>query len=172
VADKIVGGNMKLGQTELAEREKEEASKRLLEQLRKKLYSDDSSTARRAAFNLSWMQEDGLDILSKALFSEAAMRTKSAAAYGLRKMNGRMKKMALELFKRGLKYRNSRTREVCKKALFLLSKGPSGKSGSQQGPKKGRFEIKDIPQKSRRKVGIGRKGGREHSLPSRNFPRR
>jgi hypothetical protein len=43
-----------------------------------------------------------------------------AAAYGLRRMQGRMKKMALEVFGDGLKHRDSNTRTACEKALLLI----------------------------------------------------
>ncbi|MHC4496329.1 MAG: hypothetical protein ACYSYM_10960 [Planctomycetota bacterium] len=47
----------------LSDRDKEEASIRLLRKLAEQLQSSDASTRRRAAYNLSWMQEDGLEIL-------------------------------------------------------------------------------------------------------------
>ena len=81
---------MKLERRKPSGREKNEASIKLLEQLRERLHSDETSSARRAAFNLSWMQEDGLDILKEALFSNSPKKTKTAVAYGLRCMHGRM----------------------------------------------------------------------------------
>jgi len=142
-------------------REKDEASIRLLAQLREKLYSEHIGTARRAAFNLSWMQEDGLDILKEALFSSAARRTKSAAAYGLRKMRGRMEKIALEVLSQGLQHFDSSTAKVCENALLVLkSRATEGlsskiKAGQPAGSKAGKlaatgkFEIKQVPTKSR-----------------------
>ncbi|MHC4569193.1 MAG: hypothetical protein ACYTE3_25975 [Planctomycetota bacterium] len=53
---------------ELSEREKQEAAIRLLRKLGEQLQSADASTRRRAAYNLSWMQEDGLQILKGVLF--------------------------------------------------------------------------------------------------------
>jgi hypothetical protein len=66
------------------------------------------------------MQEDGLEVLKGALFSSGFTRTKNAAAYGLRKMRGRMKKMAFDVLRQGLEQRDSATREVCKHALRLV----------------------------------------------------
>ena len=102
------------------------------------LYSDDTSTARRAAFNLSWMQEDGLDILKEALFGAPSRRTKTAAAYGLRCMRGRMKKMALDALEQGSKRRNIDVRNVCSHALLLMGRrtqGPGTPPGSRARPR-------------------------------------
>ena len=87
---------MEMEKKELSGREKDEASIKLLKRLREQLYSTDASNRRRAAYKLSWMQEDGLDILKATLFGNCPVPSKNAAAYGLRKMRGRMKKMALE----------------------------------------------------------------------------
>ena len=142
---------MKLKRRKISGREKNEASIKLLEQLREKLYSDEVSNARRAASNLSWMQEDGLDILKEALFSKAVRRTKYAAAYGLRRTHGRMKKAALEVFKQGLAHADSHTREVCRDALSLLSEKAQEKPPSE-GPAEGeKLRIREIPSKSRQK---------------------
>jgi len=119
---------MKLKKRQISGREKDEESIRLLARLREKLHSDNPSVARRAAFNLSWMQEDGLDILKETLFSGATRKAKSAAAYGLRKMHGRMEKAALELFNKGIEYTNSDTRKVCQTALSQLDKTAQEKS--------------------------------------------
>ena len=48
-----------------SDREKDEEAVKLLEKLQDQLQSSDASIRRRAAFNLSWMQEDGLEILKK-----------------------------------------------------------------------------------------------------------
>jgi hypothetical protein len=88
---------MKLKKRVPSGREKDQQAVELLEQLREKIYCDNSSVARHAAFNLSWMQEDGLEILKEALYGIANRTAKSAAAYGLRKMRGRMKKQALAM---------------------------------------------------------------------------
>ena len=87
---------MRLEKRQPSGREKDEASIELLEKLREELYSSNISTVRQSAFHLSWMQEDGLDILREALLGDTPRRAKSAAAYGLRKMRGRMKKKAEE----------------------------------------------------------------------------
>jgi hypothetical protein len=110
---------MKLKKRVPSGREKDQETIELLERLREKVYCDNPSAARHAAFNLSWMQEDGLDILKEALFSTACRATKGAAAYGLRKMRGRMKKVAMGLLEEGLRHSNEGTRQVCARALLL-----------------------------------------------------
>ena len=100
-------------------REKDQKAIELLERLRENVYSDNPSTARHAAFNLSWMQEDGFEILKEALFGTARRATKGAAAYGLRKMRGRMKKNGMALLEEGLRHSNEGTRQVCARALSL-----------------------------------------------------
>ena len=50
-------------------------------------------------------------------FNETA---KNASAYGLRKMQGRMKKKALDVFKEGLRQRNNLTGEISRNAIVLL----------------------------------------------------
>jgi hypothetical protein len=122
-------------------REKDEASIRLLEKLREQLYSFNPSVRRQAAFHLSWMQEDGLEILKDALFGDFSATAKNAAAYGLRKMRGRMKKMSLEVLEQGLRQRDSAAREVCRRALLLM--------GEIQEPTAGKLEIKEITRKGR-----------------------
>jgi len=129
-------------------REKDKASIKLLEKLRGQLYSSNASNRRRAGFNLSWMQEDGLEVLRDALFGDFPTTTKNAAAYGLRKMHGRMKKMALDVFKQGLKHRDSSTREVCRNALSLLGQKIPEKSFSKE-PAAGNLRIREILKKSR-----------------------
>ncbi|UCE99718.1 MAG: hypothetical protein JSV82_01225 [Planctomycetota bacterium] len=142
---------MRLQKRQLSGREKDEASIRLLTQLREKLYSDNSSVARRAAFNLSWMQEDGLDILKETLFSKTTRRAKSAAAYGLRRMHGRMKKSALEVFKEGLKHTNNDTRNICENALSQLAEKVKEKTLASGAPEVGNIRIKEIPRKTRKR---------------------
>jgi len=128
--------------------EKDEASIRLLEKLQDQLNSHDASNRRRAAFNLSWMQEDGLEILKGALFGDFHVTAKNAAAYGLRKMRGRMRKMALEAIEQGLKCRDGSTREVCRNALQLLGQKVNGGAASR--PRAARSSrIKEIPKKGR-----------------------
>ena len=146
-----MGGFMKLNKRIPSGREKDEASIVLLTQLREKLYSEQIGSARRAAFNLSWMQEDGLDILKEALFSRAYKRTKCAAAYGLRKMRGRMGKIALDVLSQGLKYPDKDTTAVCRNALLVLKGMAPKKSFNKKNNHTGNFEIRHIPDKKRRR---------------------
>src|SRR4030043_434521 len=126
-------------------REKDEEAIKLLEQLREKLYVDDISAARRAAFNLSWKQEDGLDILKEALFNNSPRTAKIAAVYGLRNMHGRMKKLAMAILEEGLKHRKTDIRNACVHALSLASRGPQEKSPSERPSKPGRrIEIREV----------------------------
>jgi len=115
---------MKSEEQKSSGREKDEAAIELLRQLTRKLCSNDITTARLAAFNLSWMQEDGLAILTQVLLGDFSRTSKKAAAYGLRSMKGRMRKMALEVLEQGLKHRDRTTKAACVKALSLMkSKG-------------------------------------------------
>ncbi|MBN1361271.1 MAG: hypothetical protein JW993_11795 [Sedimentisphaerales bacterium] len=143
---------MKLEKRNPSGREKDEASVEMLAKLREQLYSSNVSTVRQSAFNLSWMQEDGLDILKEALFAKASRRTKGAAAYGLRKMRGRMRQRAEEVLIEGLKHPDPKTAEICGNALIVLKRGKTaGKSAAKRRrPKKPKFEIKEIPAKGRR----------------------
>ena len=104
-------------------RQRDEASVALLRKLREKLLSSNISTARVAAFNLSWKQEDGLAILTEILFGNYTRTAKKAAAYGLRRMQGRMKKMALEVLEQGLIHRDRTTKAACIKSLSLMKNG-------------------------------------------------
>ena len=133
---------------EISDREKQEASIRLLRKLGEQLQSSDASTRRRAAYNLSWMQEDGLAILNGVLCGNFHVTAKNAAAYGLRNMRGRRKKGALEALNQGLKHRDNSTKQVCRAALQLLGqKVPGGHSPKKQAPKKTR--IREISHESR-----------------------
>ncbi|OHB74866.1 MAG: hypothetical protein A2Z25_08425 [Planctomycetes bacterium RBG_16_55_9] len=134
----------------LTGREKDEAAIKLLEKLRDQLHSSDASNRRRAAFNLSWLQEDGLELLKNALFGSGPVTTKNAAAYGLRKMRGRMKKLAIEILKQGLKERDSSTREVCRHALRLMGEEAPGAPSSQKQSTRG-LRIREIPRRNRPK---------------------
>ena len=132
----------------LSEREKQEAAIRLLRKLGEHLQSSDASTRRRAAYNLSWMQEDGLTILKGVLCGNFHVTAKNAAAYGLRNMRGRMKKVAQEVLNEGLKHRDNATKQVCRAALQLLGRKVSaGDSPKRQTPKKTR--IREISHESR-----------------------
>jgi hypothetical protein len=116
---------MKLQERKPSGREKDEAAVALLAQLREKLHAQEISLARKAAFHLSWMQEDGLDILVEALFGSPSRDTKKAAAYGLRSMNGRMRKLAEEVLTKGLASSNRTTKDACAKSLQLMREGPA-----------------------------------------------
>ncbi len=129
-------------------REKDEAAVKLLEKLQDQLHSSDASVRRRAAFNLSWMQEDGLEILKGALYGNVHTTTKNAAAYGLRKMRGRMKKIALDVLNQGLKRRDKSTREICRNALQLLGQKVPVES-EHRGRAVRKSRIKEISRKSR-----------------------
>ena len=80
--------------------------------------------------NLAWKQEDGLAILTEALFGNYPRTAKKAAAYGLRSMNGRMRTMALEVLEQGLKHRDRTTKAACVKSLSLMKGQVSGKGNS------------------------------------------
>lgn len=132
---------MKLEKRTPSGREKDEAAIELLNKLREKVFSDNVSTARLAAFNLSWMQEDGLDILKEILFGDFPRTAKKAAAYGLRSMKGRMRKMASDVLTEGLRHSDRVTRDACTKALFIMAGGQ---------PPKPAFRPKRKPDKSSR----------------------
>ena len=121
----------------------------LLDQLKKKLHSDNITTARMAAHKLSWMQEDGLAILREALFGSHPRTVKKAAAYGLRSMKGRMKKLASEVLEGGLKHRNPTTKAVCEKALFLMKGGVPQKSGFRSKSNSSRRRIGEMRNRNR-----------------------
>jgi hypothetical protein len=152
---------MKLKKRVPSGREKDQEAVELLERLREKVYCDNPSAARHAAFNLSWMQEDGFEILKEALFGNASRTTKGAAAYGLRKMRGRMKKLGMGLLEEGLKHANTDSRQVCARALSLEKEAkqpaqqqrPSAKPQLRQRAKpKLKFRIAEISHKSPREM--------------------
>jgi len=113
-----------------SQRQRSEASVELLRKLKEKLLSDDISTARLAGLNLSWKQEDGLAILTEALFGNYPRTTKKAAAYGLRSMNGRMQKMGAEVLEQGLRHRDRTTKATCIKSISLMKGQVSGKGNN------------------------------------------
>jgi len=131
-------------------RERDGTAVKLLAKVREQLYSSHAFTRRRAASRLAWMQEDGLDVLKEALFGEAPTGTKSAATYGLRKMQGRMKEMAFSVLQEGLKDKHIATREVCKNALLVLAQRTPGKFSAAERIRERRPEIKEIPARSPR----------------------
>jgi len=163
---------MELEKRKPSGREKDEASIKLLERLREQLYSQHASNRRQAAFNLSWMQEDGLDILKDALLSNCNITTKNAAAYGLRKMRGRMKKLAIEVLKNGKEHTNAETRDVCRNALLRLEGKIEKKHAYKTGSRRSKYEIRDVRRggKLKRKVGMmrnNRRGPVSHERPPR-----
>lgn len=138
---------MKLEKRQPSGREKDEATVELLEELREQLYSTNISTVRQSAFHLSWMQEDGLDILREALLGDTPRRAKSAAAYGLRKMRGRMKKKAEEILVEGTTNSDRLTAEISRNALLVIKKSQSASKRlpHSTGKRPGKFEIRDVP---------------------------
>jgi hypothetical protein len=132
------------------ERERTEETIEKLKQLRMKLMSDNISHARVAAFQLSWLQEDGMAVLQEALFGNYPPTAKRAAAYGLRSMRGRMKKIAVEILEKGLKHQDRTTREVSKTSLGLM-RGEIVIKPPQRKPKKfgqknhSNREIRSVP---------------------------
>lgn len=143
---------MKLAKRIPTGREKDQAAIELLDELRLRLYNESSSVARRAAFNLSWMQEDGLEILEEALFSDASRRTKSAACYGLRSMHGRMKKVAAELIRNGSKSSDSGTRDVCITAIGLMERSaPERKAKPKRPRRSSRIQIREMRSRKKRR---------------------
>jgi HEAT repeat protein len=145
-------------------REKDEAAIKLLAKLKEQLRSSDASSRRKAAFNLSWMQEDGLEILTEALTGNNQITTKNAAAYGLRKMRGRMKKKALEALNVGLKHSDSSTRQVSASALQLLGqKVPVGSVPRKTASKKTRIREISHERKPRARIDTRRGVGMRRS---------
>ena len=139
---------MEVENKELSDREKEEASIKLLKKLREQLYSSDASNRRRAAYKLSWMQEDGLEILKAVLFGNCPVPSKNAAAYGLRKMRGRMKKMALDVLEQGLKHRDNSIKGICRNALQMFGKKVP-KTAAPKKPPVSHLAIRELPNKNR-----------------------
>ncbi len=93
--------------------------------------------------NLAWKQEDGLAILTEALFGRYQRTTKKAAAYGLRRMNGRMRKLAVEVLERGLKHQDRTTKAACVKSLALLNGTPLPPPRPKTGaPRRGPFRMR------------------------------
>ena len=135
---------MNSDETRSSERERDEAAVEQLRQLTRKLCSNDITTARLAAHNLSWMQEDGLAILTETLMGNYSRTTKKAAAYGLRSMKGRMKKLAVEVLEQGLKHRDRTTKAACIKAISLMKGVTSKKEGSQSKSESSRPKIREI----------------------------
>ena len=135
---------MELDGKKPGEVEKDAEAIERLRQLREKLLSDNISTARVAGHNLSWMQEDGLAILKEVLFGNYSRDAKKAAAYGLRSMHGRMKKIASEVLKQGLEHRDRVTRDACVKSLAIMRGEAPKKTGSGRKSESGKHRIREI----------------------------
>jgi hypothetical protein len=143
------GGVMRPERRQPSGRERDQAAIELLEKLREQLYSSNISTVRQSAFHLSWMQEDGLDILREALLGDTPRRVKSAAAYGLRKMRGRMRKGAEETLAVGATHQDSATAEISRNALDVLKKGKVAAKHPARPRPRGKFGIREVPGKER-----------------------
>ena len=123
--------------------------------------SPDISRARVAGFQLSWLQEDGMAVLQEALFGNYSQTAKRAAAYGLRSMRGRMKKVAIEVLEKGITHQDPITQKVSKTSLGLMrgeitikppkrkpsphGKRPYSKGTQSKGPHQSKREIRSIP---------------------------
>jgi len=153
-ADIYRGIFMESGKRKISGREKDEASIQLLGKLQEQIHSSNASIRRRAAYNLSWLQEDGLEILRNTLFGNFQITAKNAAAYGLRKMQGRMKKMGLEVLKEGMKQYNSSTGEICRNALQLLGQKIPDEFLPKKRPTR-KTRIREIQRKTRPRRTIG-----------------
>jgi len=157
---------MRLAKRKLTGREKDEAAVQLLERLREQLHTGNLTVVRQTAFHLSWLQEDGLEILKEGLFSkESPRKTKNAASYGLRKMRGRMAKPALELLKQGAEDDDRIVSKICKNALDVFhNKAPKPRRFKHKKKRASRFEIRDIPSGNVRKSNRPRRVVK-HSTP-------
>ncbi len=169
---------MKITKRKPTGREVDAAAIERLEEFRRKLHADNASAARNAASNLSWLQEDGYEILEEGLLKGTSRVAQAAAAYGLRKMRGRMKKKAVELLEQGRKSRKKGVSEVCAYALELMaqrkSAEPQAEPGNQQGGQTRKKRKKKKKKKKRPPVllrgraggntgGLGRSGGMNRS---------
>ena len=128
-----------------SERQRDEATIELLKKLREKLFSEHISHARVAAYNLSWLQEDGLAILKEALFGDYSRNAKKAAAYGLRNMKGRMKKLAAEVLEQGLTHSDRTTKAACLKSLQLMRGEVPKQQPRRNKPHSSRRKIQSSP---------------------------
>ncbi len=154
---------MNMEKSEHSDVHSDESSEQLLEELREKMASPNPSERRQAAFNLSWMQEDGLEILKETLFGDVPKSTKNAAAYGMRKMRGRMKKMVFEAFKEGLDHDDVDTRDVCAVAIRLIEERQERATENQIGNRK--VPIREVQRKRKKRrnpraSGSRKRGGR------------
>ena len=140
--------------------ERDEAAIEQLRQLTRKLCSNDITIARLAAHNLSWMQEDGLAIFTETLMGNYSRTTKKAAAYGLRSMKGRMKKLASEVLEQGLRHRDRTTKAACVKAISLMKGGTPKKDGSQSKSQSSSPQIKEMQKRRNRNTDDKRSSSR------------
>jgi hypothetical protein len=130
--------------------EKTQESTKLFERLTEKIRSENPSIARKTALNLSWLQEDGFEILKAALIGDETHTTKSAAAYGLRKMQGRMKKLARKLLEDGCDMPDTETKKVCENAIRVIKLPPKTIAKKPQNQEKintPKIPIREIPNK-------------------------
>lgn len=134
-----------MSDTKPSERQRDPATLELLKKLREKLLANHISTARVAAYRLSWLQEDGLAILKEILFGRYPRTAKKASAYGLRNMKGRMKKLAIETLEQGLNHTDRTTQAACLKSLQLMRGEITGKEKPQR-PHSSRRRIHNTPQ--------------------------
>ena len=146
---------MRLEKRIMSSREKDEASIKLLGRQRSRLLSDNASSRRRAGFHLSWMQEDGLEILKEVLFGDFPQTAKNAAGYGLRSMRGRMKKIALDVLNDGLRARDRTTREVCRHCLSIVEGKTKRQPVRKKSPRAARFQIRETPRRGRVRRTVG-----------------
>lgn len=153
-----------------SEVQNKESSEKLLQELREQLVSSNPSARRQAAFNLSWLQEDGLEILKEILFGDFSKSSKTACTYGLRKMRGRMKKMAREVLMHGLMHDNEDTQDVCKSAVLVMDTTPQPSSGEKNGNRK--IPIKEVRKKHRKKTKKRVTGSRVSNSHKRGHNRR
>jgi len=142
---------MDLEKTENPNVHDEESSAELLAKLRDDMASSNPSVRRQAAFNLSWLQEDGLEVLKETLLGNTSKSSKTAAAYGLRKMRGRMKKMAREVFEQGLESQDGDTHDVCKTALLVVAQRGRQTAAEMAGNRK--VPIKEVPPRRKKRHG-------------------
>jgi hypothetical protein len=146
---------MKNEEKKTAGQAKDEEALERLRQLQQKLRLGDISPARRAAYNLSWLQEDGLAILSETLTGDFSKTAKKAAGYGLRSMRGRMKKMAVEVLEQGVNHSDRTIKAVCVKALALMrgEAVPESRPREKRKRRRPRSRIQGIRQKGKQRTG-------------------
>ena len=107
-----------------------------------------------------------MEILQEALLSpSSSRRARGAAAYGLRKMRGRMRKPAHDTLKEGAKSSNRVIAQVCKNALSVLdgTHVPHKPGRHRRSRSRPRHEIRDLPPRGNRRI--------HHRRPSHNANR-